>query len=392
MTIRLSEFIDLKAVRPKLLLALVVMAVTLVQVHPGNTQIFNDPRFNTNFTGNVTVTVVNTSQTPTTSSQVFTSPASLVALLISTYKSPKTQTALQGDIVTAINSALNSAGGLGLYMSPPNGPVINLDQTPVVSGFSDPGTQQVGLMMTFKNNSITANITTPGPAPTSTNPKATLTFSAQAAVLLSLQNNKPSIVQAAAQTFNANLNPGNFTGDILKALSNLGILKLPNFNQSADIPTAALNQLNADLTAGAAAAKVPGDLTLVSPTTAIALKLTSGACPTAGLQSVASPCGCLPGANLNYPQGCDPYGTAMCLSAAQLAKVPKCANTQYLVCGNLPAIATRDRSGGWFNKLSLRCVKVPIASTSPNKSGVPPKGSGLPVSNSQNTNANQKHP
>jgi hypothetical protein len=102
----------------------------------------------------------------------------------------------------------------------------------------------------------------------------------------------------------------------------------------------------------------------------------------AGLKQVASPCSCITG--LNQPSACDASGTAACLSGAQLAKVPKCPGTQYLVCGNLPAIASRDAGGNWFNKVTLKCQAVQASASPSGKTEVPPKGTGLPVSNQQN--------
>jgi hypothetical protein len=372
-----------KASRGWALPALLTFLVTVLQPCAGNAQLFNDPRFKPNFSGNVTVTLVNTAQTPDASTKVFSSPTSLVTTAVSTYKSTSTQNALKTGIINALNAALNSAGGFGLYMSPPNGPSINLDPAPVTAGFSDPGTQQIGLMMTLKNNSMNIDVTTPGPAPTSTNPKFTIEFSAQVAVLMTLQAGKVSISEAAAQMYGVNLMGNNLTGDIVKALQNAGIIKLPNLNQSADIPTALLSQLNTAAAAGTAAlGALGGSAALVPPTTAIAIQVTSDACPGSGLQSVASPCTCAPGANVNYPSGCDPYGTAMCLSAAQLAKVPKCTG-QYLACGKLPSLTSRDRSGNWFNKIALNCMKIPVAGNSPGGKTNHPS-SNLPVSNPQN--------
>ena len=103
----------------------------------------------------------------------------------------------------------------------------------------------------------------------------------------------------------------------------------------------------------------------------------------AGLQQVASPCSCVPG--LNQTSACDPYGTAACLSAAQLAKVPKCVGAQYLVCGKLPPIASRDVGGKWFNKVTFTCMKVAAQNSPGGKTGPPPNGTNLPISNTQNT-------
>ena len=73
-------------------------------------------------------------------------------------------------------------------------------------------------------------------------------------------------------------------------------------------------------------------------------------------QQVSSPCFCAPGANnLTYPDGCDPYGTGVCLTSAQLTRVPNCTGATYLVCTNLPPIASRDRGGQWFNTVGLTC-------------------------------------
>jgi hypothetical protein len=344
--------------------------------------LFSDPRFKANFSGNVTVALVNTAQTPTLTTNVFSSSTPVLTPLLQAYASPNTQSALKNDLISALNSALNSHGGFGVYMSPPNGPVVDL-ATPTVSGFSDPNTQQIGFMLTAKNNSVSIDITTPGPLPSSTNPKVTLTFSAQAAVLITLQSNQLSITQAVAQVSDANLSGNNISGDIVKALSSLGIIKLPSFDQSANIPTSLLSQLNTALAAGnAAAGALGGTAALVAPTTAITIHVTVDSCA-GGLQSVASPCTCAPGANVNYPSGCDPYGTAMCLSAAQLAKVPSCTG-QYLACGKLPSIASRDRSGNWFNKVALNCMKIPVSGVSAGGT-TPPINKNLPISNIQNS-------
>jgi hypothetical protein len=101
------------------------------------------------------------------------------------------------------------------------------------------------------------------------------------------------------------------------------------------------------------------------------------------LKQVASPCSCVPG--LNQTSVCDPSGTAECLSAAQLAKVPKCSGTQYLVCGNLLPIASRDFNGQWFNKVIFTCMKVGVQDSPGGKTGPTPNGTNLPISNTQNT-------
>jgi hypothetical protein len=120
--------------------------------------------------------------------------------------------------------------------------------------------------------------------------------------------------------------------------------------------------------------------TLAAPPPPVATSKTR-VCP-AGLQLVDSPCTCIPG--LNQSSACDAAGTEDCLSTAQVAKVPKCPGTQYLVCGNLPSIASRDGGGNWFNKVTLKCQAVQASNSPSGKSGPPPKGTGLPISNQQN--------
>jgi hypothetical protein len=82
---------------------------------------------------------------------------------------------------------------------------------------------------------------------------------------------------------------------------------------------------------------------------------------TAGARVGVSPCTCM---ILNQPSQCDPAETAACLTAAQLARVPKCPGTEYLTCGGLPAIPSRDTGGTWFNRVALNCVKIPVPGTS----------------------------
>jgi hypothetical protein len=124
-----------------------------------------------------------------------------------------------------------------------------------------------------------------------------------------------------------------------------------------------------------------------APTSSKNSNPSSSATCTGGATSVVSPCTCMIN---DQPSACDPAETAACLSAAQLAKVPKCPGSQYLVCGNLPAIGARDTAGNWFNKVSLKCQKIPASVSPGGKTGAPPNGSGLPVSNPQNNKNTKK--
>lgn len=97
---------------------------------------------------------------------------------------------------------------------------------------------------------------------------------------------------------------------------------------------------------------------------------------TAGAKQVVSPCTCM---ILSQPSLCDPAETGACLTAAELAKVPKCPGAEYLVCDKLPAIGSRDTGGNWFKTVALNCVRIPVPGAASSNSGTPKKN--LPILN-----------
>jgi hypothetical protein len=376
---RLQSIEGLKALKGSAFPALLVLVAIVVQpcAAVAANSLFTDSRFTNGFTGNVKAVEVYTAQSPATTTTLLQGSTSITSTMVTAYQANLAN--LKALLQSQMNTILTSSGS-GFQGSP----TINLDSSPKTSGFSDPRTGQIGIMLTLDNNSVDAELTTSSILGSWANPKVTVTFSAQVAVLLTLQNNQFVMSQATARTFNANVKADNAPAAIGKALMNFGIIETPDLNQVAAIPASVQAPLNAATAAVNTALKsLGGASSLVAPTTAINIQVTIASCQGAGLTSVASPCTCSPGSNLNTE--CDTYGTAMCLSVVQLNKVPKCTGTTYLSCSNLPPIASRDRTGNWLSKVTLNCMKIPVAGNTPSKSGPPPKGTGLPMSNPANT-------
>jgi hypothetical protein len=364
------------------LLVLVAILVQPCAARAANS-LFTDARFTNGFTGTIKAVELYSAQSPPTTTTLFQGSTSITSTMVSAYQA--NLGSLKALLQSQMNTILTSAGS-GFQ----GAPTINLDASPKTSGFSDPSTGQIGIMLTLASNSVTAELTTSSVLGSWANPKVTVTFSAQVAVLLTLQSNQFVVSQAIARTYNGNVQADNAPAAIGKALMNFGIIETPDLNQVAAIPASVAAPLNVATAAVNTALKsLGGTASLVAPTTAVNIQVTIANCQGAGLTSVESPCTCITG--LNQSSACDALGTAMCLTAAQLAKVPKCPGTQYLTCGNLPTIPSRDRTGNWFNKVALNCVKVPVTNATGGKSGPPPKGTGLPISNQANT-PNKPHP